>query len=116
MSTLISVSPDILSRAVSISSLTRVIPGMLEAVGKMAKQPGKNREIDFCYEASGCGYSVHRQLTGLWRKCIAVAPYLIPRKSGECLQTSIGEMLVVRSPAMPTDDKRVYKSFKALAS
>jgi transposase len=64
-----------------------VIPNTPEAVGKMAKQLARHGELDFCYEASGCGYGVHRQLTSLGHKCIVVAPSLIPRKSGERIKT-----------------------------
>jgi transposase len=42
-----------------------VIPNTPEAVGKMAKQIAKHGELDFCYEASSCGYGIHRRLTGL---------------------------------------------------
>jgi transposase len=41
-----------------------VIPNTPEAVGKVAKQLARHGELDFCYEASGCGYGIHRQLTG----------------------------------------------------
>jgi hypothetical protein len=60
-----------------------VIPNTPEAVGKMAKQLTKHGELDFCYEASGCGYGIHRQLTGLGHKCTVAAPSMIPRKPGE---------------------------------
>ncbi len=43
-----------------------VIPNTPEAVHKMAKQLAKHGELDFCYEASGCGYGIHRQLNGTW--------------------------------------------------
>src|SRR5271154_234348 len=41
------------------------IPNTPEAVRKMAKQLSKHGELDFCYEASGCGYGIYRQLTEL---------------------------------------------------
>ncbi len=63
------------------------IPNTPEAVGKMAKQLGKHGELDFCYEASGCGYGIHRQLTGLGHKCTVAAPSMIPRKPGERIKT-----------------------------
>ena len=58
-----------------------------EAVGKMAKQLAKHGELGFCYEASGCGYQTHRQLTGLGHKCTVGAPSMIPRKPGERIKT-----------------------------
>jgi transposase len=64
-----------------------VIPNTPEAVGKMAKQLARHGELDFCYEASGCGYGIHRQLTGLGHKCTVAAPSMIPRKPGERIKT-----------------------------
>lgn len=49
-----------------------VIPNTPEAVGKIAKQLAKHDELDFSYEASGCGYNIHRQLTGLVHRGRAV--------------------------------------------
>ena len=43
-----------------------VIPNTPEAVHKMAKRLARHGELDFCYEASGCGYGIHRQLTATW--------------------------------------------------
>jgi transposase len=67
--------------------LSSVIPNTPEAVTKMAKQLAKHGELDFCYEASGCGYDIHRQLTGLGHKCTVAAPSMIPRKPGERIKT-----------------------------
>ena len=64
-----------------------VIPNTPEAVHKMAKQLARHGELDFCYEASGCGYGIHRQLTGLGHKCTVAAPSMIPRKPGERIKT-----------------------------
>ena len=64
-----------------------VIPNTPEAVGKMAKHLAKHGELDFCYEASGCGYNIHRQLTGLGHRCTVAAPSMIPRKPGERIKT-----------------------------
>lgn len=64
-----------------------VIPNTPEAVHKMVKQLARHGELDFCYEASGCGYGIHRQLTGLGHKCTVAAPSMIPRKPGERIKT-----------------------------
>ena len=64
-----------------------VIPNTTEDVAKMAKQLAKHGELDFCYEASGCGYGIHRQQTALGHKCIVVAPSMLPRKPGERIKT-----------------------------
>ena len=42
-----------------------VIPNTPDDIAKMAKRLAKHGELDFCYEASGCGYGIHRQLTAL---------------------------------------------------
>ena len=64
-----------------------VIPNAADDVAKLAKRLSKHGELDFCYEASGCGYGIHRQLTALGHKCIVVAPSMIPRKPGERIKT-----------------------------
>ena len=43
-----------------------VIPNSAEAVTKMAKRLSKHGQLDFCYEAGGCGYGIYRQLTFTW--------------------------------------------------
>jgi transposase len=53
----------------------------------MAKRLAKHGELDFCYEASCCGYNIHRQLTGLGHRCTVVATSLIPVKPGERIKT-----------------------------
>ncbi len=37
-----------------------VIPNTTDDVAKMAKRLSKYGELDFCYEASCCGYVIHR--------------------------------------------------------
>lgn len=64
-----------------------VIPNTSDDVAKMAKRLSKHGELDFCYEASCCGYGIHRQLIALGHRCIVVAPSLIPRKAGERIKT-----------------------------
>src|SRR5271170_744872 len=64
-----------------------VIPNTADEIAKLAKRLAKHGELDFCYEASGCGYGIHRQLTALGHKCMVVAPSMIPRKPGERINT-----------------------------
>ena len=40
-----------------------------DEVAKMAKRLSRHGELDFCYEAGGCGYGIYRQLTALGHKC-----------------------------------------------
>ena len=64
-----------------------VIPNTPDDVAKMAKRLSKHGELEFCYEASGCGYGIYRQLVELGHRCTVVAPSLIPRKPGERIKT-----------------------------
>lgn len=57
-----------------------VIPNTTEELRKMAKKLSTHGELEFCYEASGCGYGIYRQLMALGHRCTVVAPSLIPRK------------------------------------
>ncbi len=45
------------------------------------------RMLCFCYEAGPCGYGIYRQLSGLGKDCVVVAPSLIPRKPGMRVKT-----------------------------
>lgn len=64
------------------------IPHTPAAVGKLVRRLAREGSaLDFCYEAGPCGYGLHRQLTGLKRRCAVVAPSLIPRQAGVRLKT-----------------------------
>lgn len=59
-----------------------------EAVEKLVRQLKKSdAALSFCYEAGGCGYGLHRQLTDLGWDCQVVAPSLIPKKAGDRVKT-----------------------------
>jgi len=64
-----------------------VIPNVPDELAKMAKRLSKHGELDFCYEAGGCGYNIYRQLTALGHRCTVAATSLIPRKPGERIST-----------------------------
>ena len=64
-----------------------VIPNTPEEIAKMAKRLSRHGELDFCYEAGGCGYGIYRQLTTLGHRCMVVATSMIPRKPGERIKT-----------------------------
>jgi transposase len=64
-----------------------VIPNAPDDIAKMAKRLSKHGELDFCYEAGGCGYNIYRQLTALGHRCTVAATSLIPRKPGERIKT-----------------------------
>ncbi len=46
-----------------------------------------DRVLRFCYEAGPCGYGIYRQLSGLGKDCVVVAPSLIPRRPGDRVKT-----------------------------
>ncbi len=58
-----------------------------DAVRKLIKKLGRNRELRCCYEAGPCGYVLYWQLTELGVECEVVAPTLIPTKSGDRVKT-----------------------------
>ena len=64
-----------------------VIPNLPSEIAKMAKRLARHGELDFCYEAGGCGYGIYRQLTQLGHKCTVAATSMIPRKPGERIKT-----------------------------
>jgi hypothetical protein len=64
-----------------------VIPNQPEDIAKMARRLAKHGELDFCYEAGGCGYNIYRQLTALGHSCTVAATSMIPRKPGERIKT-----------------------------
>jgi len=63
------------------------IPNLPDEIGKLARKLSQHGALDFCYEVGGCGYNIHRQLTGLGHKCMVVAPSMIPRKPNERIKT-----------------------------
>jgi transposase len=60
-------------------------PAALKALA--AKLARSGHDLRFCYEAGPCGYGIQRQLSAAGHGCAAVAPSLIPRKSGERIKT-----------------------------
>jgi transposase len=64
------------------------IPNTLLDIAKLARRLAKDgHRLEFCYEAGGCGYGLHRQLTGLGHGCTVVAPSLIPTRPGDRIKT-----------------------------
>jgi transposase len=60
-----------------------------EAVrGLIERLDAKHGRLRVCYEASPCGYGLHRQITALGHDCTVVAPSLVPRKPGDRVKTN----------------------------
>ncbi|MDR3424747.1 MAG: IS110 family transposase [Alphaproteobacteria bacterium] len=57
-------------------------------VDKLIKRLAKSgHELHFCYEASCCGYGLHRQIVAAGYKCDVIAPSRIPSKPGDHIKT-----------------------------
>ena len=64
------------------------VPNTTGAISKLVKKlSGQYSELDFCYEAGGCGYGIYRQLTDAGFPCSVVAPSRIPMASGDRIKT-----------------------------
>ncbi|AHI27141.1 MULTISPECIES: IS110 family RNA-guided transposase [Acetobacteraceae] len=60
------------------------IPNTPTDIARMAKRLNKNgHQLEFCYEAGGCGYGIYRQILELGHGCLVAAPSLIARKPGD---------------------------------
>jgi len=66
----------------SINNNARDIKKMLNKIKKQA--PG---QVEFCYEAGVCGFTLKRRIEDMGCKCAVIAPSLIPRKPGERIKT-----------------------------
>jgi len=66
----------------AISNTVRDIKKMVNKIKKQA--PG---EVEFCYEAGVCGFTLKRRIEQFDCRCIVIAPSLVPRKPGERVKT-----------------------------
>lgn len=58
------------------------------ALAKLLQKLGKeSATLHLCYEASGCGYGVYRQILDAGHLCDVIAPGLIPRATGDRIKT-----------------------------
>ena len=58
------------------------------ALAKLLHKLGKeSATLHVCYEASGCGYGVYRQILDAGHLCDVIAPSLIPRATGDRVKT-----------------------------
>jgi transposase len=58
------------------------------AIARLLAKLGKDgRRLSFCYEASGCGYGVYRQIIEAGHRCDVVAPSRIPRPTSDRIKT-----------------------------
>ena len=66
----------------TINNTARDIKKMVKKITKQA--PG---EVEFCYEAGVCGFTLKRRIEQFDCRCSVIAPSLVPRKPGERVKT-----------------------------
>jgi transposase len=82
----------------SVGREKRFAPGVLIHEETIANRPDRIRKafdrlvkrfgpLEVCYEASSCGYVLHRQLAALGIECKVVAPSMIPKAPGDRVKT-----------------------------
>ena len=92
------------------------------SVKKHFKKWSKKYDLRCCYEASGCGYVLHRWLAAIGVSCEVVAPSLVPRKPGDRIKTDrrdaiklsrsyrSGDLTMVRIPTEEEEqDRRIVR-------
>lgn len=63
------------------------IPNTADAVRKLIKRLGAEKDLRVCYEAGPTGYVLYWQLTQLGVSCEVIAPTLVPVKAGDRVKT-----------------------------
>jgi hypothetical protein len=65
----------------------------LHALEKLvAKLRGENVVLHFVYEAGPCGFGIYRRLKQLELDCLVVSPSLVPKKSGDRVNSPRGRL------------------------
>ena len=61
------------------------IKNTVRDIRKMTKKIAKQAtgQVEFCYEAGVCGFTLKRRIEDTGCKCMVIAPSLVPRKPGE---------------------------------
>ena len=66
----------------TINNTVRDIKKMVNKIKKQA-----SGQVEFCYEAGVCGFTLKRRIEDIGCKCMVIAPSLVPRKPGERVKT-----------------------------
>lgn len=66
----------------TVNNTIRDIKKMVNKIKKQA--PG---QVEFCYEAGVCGFTLKRRIEDMGCKCMVIAPSLVPRRPGERVKT-----------------------------
>lgn len=59
------------------------VPNDLPKLRRFFERLSRRGEIQSCYEASGAGYVLHRQITSWGHHCVIIAPSLTPQRPGQ---------------------------------
>lgn len=82
---------DVRKATISVAIAQGERGGEVRNQGTVPHQPDHVRKLverlHFCYNASPCGYGLHRQPVEMGHDCIVVAPSLIPVKAGDRVKT-----------------------------
>lgn len=69
-------------------SWMRVVANRQKSISRFFAELSERCEsVVACYEASGCGFVLHRQLTEMGVACVVIAPGSVPKKSGDRVKT-----------------------------
>lgn len=71
----------------SIESLGVIANQEVTIRKKIRKLQSKYKNIEVCYEAGPCGYTLYWQLLSMGVNCEVIAPTLIPQKAGDKVKT-----------------------------
>lgn len=94
------------------------LPNDLRKLRRSFERLGRRGEVRACYEASGAGYVLHRELTTWGHKCEVVAPSMTPVRPGErrkhdrrdaqylARQYRAGELTTIRIPSVAEERVR----------
>lgn len=96
----------------------RTLPGDAVAIRRYLRRLSSQGPVHACYEASGCGYVLQRELTRSGMRCDVIAPSLIARKPGERRKTDRidacklarqlrnGDLVAIRVPTVAEEQVR----------
>ena len=76
--------PPGLERVSEMRTLVHDVPRLVKWLRRVERRSGRIRT---CYEASGAGYVLHRELASRGIECEVVAPSLIPKRPGDRKKT-----------------------------
>src|SRR5664280_1592734 len=73
-------------------SVSNDLHALEKLVGKLRGPASSGVVLHFVYEAGPCGFIIYRRLVQLGEDCVVVAPSLIPKKSGDRVNSPRGRL------------------------